>query len=91
MDNRMSIEKLMEFVVPVTESGCWIWIGSMQEDNERTSVERENAHPDEFFWEAHFGNIPTGLRVSHKCNVQCCVNPSHLCLKSAERRSSKLT
>jgi|GEM_PF-1512394 len=90
MDNRISIEKLMEFVVPVTESGCWIWIGSTQEGKERANAGRENAYPDRFFWEAHFGHIPAGLRVCHKCNVQCCVNPSHLCLKSAERQPSEM-
>lgn len=89
MDNRFTIEKLMEFVVPVTESGCWIWIGSTQGDNERSNAEWENMHPDRFIWEIYFGHIPSGLQVCHKCKVQFCVNPRHLCLTSSEEPLSE--
>ncbi|CAI8849374.1 HNH endonuclease [Methylocaldum szegediense] len=89
MDNRISIERLMEWVVPVTESGCWIWIGSVPADGERIDVEWESLHPDRFFWEIHYGHIPSGQCVCHKCNVQYCVNPNHLFLKASRAASSE--
>lgn len=33
-----------------------------------------------FSWMIHFGEIPKGMRVCHKCDVTICVNPDHLFL-----------
>ncbi len=81
----MSIEKLMEFVIPVTESGCWLWIGEMQDDRDHINVEAAQVRIDRLSWEAHYGSIPNGLGVCHKCNVGCCINPNHLFLQDNRR------
>jgi hypothetical protein len=84
MNNRTAIEMLMELVVPVTESGCWLWIGETQDDYGHMSIDGKDVCADTVSWEAQHGSIPNGLCVCHKCNVRCCVNPNHLCLKAAE-------
>ncbi len=79
MESQQSLDRFMESVVPVTETGCWMWVGSVQE-NSGLVADNEAVVPDRFSWEIHFGRIPNGMTVCHKCMVQCCVNPSHLYL-----------
>lgn len=84
MDNKTAVKTLMEFVVPVTESGCWLWIGDTQDDYAHMYINGEDVCADRAFWEEQHGSIPNGLCVCHKCNVLSCVNPTHLCLKAQE-------
>lgn len=65
--------------MPLTETGCWIWLGSLSRigygsikiDGKTTKAHRAS-------WIAHRGEIPAGLKVLHKCDVRCCINPDHL-------------
>lgn len=88
MENQEWIDRFMKYIVPVTESGCWIWIGA-QEDENGLNVDGESVRPDRLSWEIHFGSIPNGQCIGHKCTVQCCVNPNHLCLVSRESDGDK--
>ena len=61
---------------------CWNWTASLnlkgygqfRDDKSKHTV----AH--QVSWKLHYGNIPYGLNVLHKCNNPKCVNPEHLYL-----------
>ena len=68
--------------VAVTESGCWIWIADCNKKMEhgRFGVEGKSVLAHRFSYERFNGKIPQGLLCLHRCDVPCCVNPTHLFL-----------
>jgi hypothetical protein len=60
---------------------CWLWTAGKQGGgygafyHARTN-KQELAH--RVSWQLHFGKIPHGLHVLHKCDVRACCNPRHL-------------
>ena len=67
----MDIESKIE---RVTESGCWLWIGSL----DRSGYAKFNgcgAH--RAVYEQLVGPIPEGMQLDHLCRVRSCVNPAH--------------
>ena len=85
-DSALSLRDIVEErSMPVTESGCWIWIGSagagkshMPYGDFRRNGEYFTAHRASY--QAFKGAIPEGMQVLHRCDVSLCVNPSHLFL-----------
>ena len=72
-------EKLYELSMPVTESGCWIWLQyCLPQGHGRVFFRGRLWSTHRAAWEAFKGPIPQGAHVLHKCDVPCCVNPDHL-------------
>lgn len=75
-------EYLERKIERVTESGCWIWMGSICGSNDYGYAfykwQRNIAH--RLAWIAYRGPIPGGLLVLHSCDVSVCCNPAHLFL-----------
>lgn len=62
----------------VTESGCWIWMGTISPKGYgqfHCQAQRHTAH--RWIYEQLHGTIPE-KECSHLCGVRACVNPDHL-------------
>ena len=64
--------------IPVTESGCWLWLKHTHNGDGRIRVNGKLFTASRLSYIKHIGEIPDGLFVLHKCDVRCCVNPDHL-------------
>ena len=69
------------------DGGCWEWQGSRLPSGYGTihlrgCGENENHRAHRLSWFLHFGIIPDGMMVLHKCDNTRCCNPAHLFLGS---------
>lgn len=70
---------IAERSIPVTESGCWLWLGHVNYQGYGTATfggRQVRAH--RLSYAAFHGDIQGGLSVCHKCDTPSCVNPAHL-------------
>lgn len=67
-------------------SGCWLWRGARLKTGygsiNRGGHDGASVKAHRASWELHFGTIPTGLHVLHRCDTPLCVRPDHLFLGS---------
>jgi hypothetical protein len=61
---------------------CWLWTGKLHNTGYgvHRPVGRIEVTTHRFSWELHFGPIPEGKCVLHRCDVRNCVRPDHLFL-----------
>lgn len=65
--------------IPVTESGCWIWLAAI--NTHGYGVVRHNGiltNAHRVSYENEYGEIPKGAHVLHSCDCRLCINPVHL-------------
>lgn len=66
--------------------GCWLWTashtkgyGQIRDESRFGMISAHRAS-----WIIHYGPIPDGMCVLHRCDVPLCVNPAHLFLGTNE-------
>jgi hypothetical protein len=77
-----SADDVFRFCTPEPNSGCWFWNGKLDKNGygqvDRPDLHTKSAH--KLSWALHFGLVPDGLFVCHRCDCPPCVNPDHLFL-----------
>lgn len=73
-----AIERFLSAVMPVTESGCWIWMDHLLASGYGALYTTKNTRAHRFSYEHFVGPIPEGMVIDHLCGIKCCVNPDHL-------------
>jgi hypothetical protein len=77
-------ETVETYSMPVTECGCWIWLGATNlQGYGHARVNGKLAKAHRLSWSAFNGAIPEGSLVLHKCDTTACVNPDHLFIGDA--------
>lgn len=78
------IDRIINNSIPITESGCWIWLKATDKDGYGfIKVNRKQMRTHRVSHEIFNEEIPTGMMVCHKCDTPSCINPNHLFVGTA--------
>ena len=74
-----TIQRALDRIMPIPESGCWIWLGSCaQSGYAHVKIDHKTRYIHRIIYEHFKGPISPGLTIDHLCRVRCCINPDHL-------------
>lgn len=71
-------DKLEAYSMPVTECGCWLWLGAERRGYGAINIKNKVLYSHRVSYEEFVGPIPDGLQVMHTCDTPPCINPAHL-------------
>jgi hypothetical protein len=74
------LERFEKKIERIPIAGCWLWTGCVgnQGYGEMKGPARLKLATHRVAWELYVGPVPDGKCVLHRCDIRCCVNPSHL-------------
>lgn len=73
----------------ITETGCRIWLGSVDKDGYGKSCFNSKTIPTHrLIWMIEHGSIQTGMVVMHKCDTPSCVNINHLVIGTTQQNTA---
>ena len=73
-----ALDRFWYYVVK-NKTGCWGWKGPKHGYGYGVlSVDGKLSLAHRFSYKLHFGSVPKGMHILHKCDNPSCTNPEHL-------------